>query len=166
MSSIHWTERFNCTAEWACNQRWKTSDATSTIQRHTNHLCFCQRSPCKPELSLFSLHRLPSRVQEHNRKRQRGIVLSSICSSCRPTKNSKAMNRTTTDNHNNTSSLNFYRPDALPDARPTVSEHWRQIHIHYKFHLILYTTHKHLVQVTNVLVDPVDQGPDLLNILR
>jgi len=31
-----------------------------------------------------------------------------------------------TDNHMNTSSLNFYRPDALPDAQPTVSKHWRQ----------------------------------------
>ena len=30
-----------------------------------------------------------------------------------------------TDNHANTSSLNFYRPDALPDAQPTVSKHWR-----------------------------------------
>jgi len=26
----------------------------------------------------------------------------------------------------NTSSLNVYRPDALPDAQPTVSKHWRQ----------------------------------------
>jgi len=25
-----------------------------------------------------------------------------------------------TDNHTNTSSLNYYRPDALPDAQPTV----------------------------------------------
>jgi len=31
-----------------------------------------------------------------------------------------------TDDHTNTSSLNFYRPDALPDAQPTVSKHWRQ----------------------------------------
>jgi len=30
-----------------------------------------------------------------------------------------------TDNDNNTSLLNFYRPDALPDAQPTVSKHWR-----------------------------------------
>ena len=30
-----------------------------------------------------------------------------------------------TDNHTNTSSLNFYRPDALPDAQPTVSKHRR-----------------------------------------
>ena len=30
-----------------------------------------------------------------------------------------------TDNHTNTSPLNFYRPDALPDAQPTVSKHWR-----------------------------------------
>ena len=28
-----------------------------------------------------------------------------------------------TDNHTNTSSLNFYRPDAIPDAQPTVSKH-------------------------------------------
>jgi len=28
-----------------------------------------------------------------------------------------------TDNHTNTSSLNFYRPDALHDAEPTVSKH-------------------------------------------
>jgi len=30
-----------------------------------------------------------------------------------------------TDNHTNTSSLNFYRPDALPDAQLTVSKHRR-----------------------------------------
>jgi len=30
-----------------------------------------------------------------------------------------------TANQPNTSSLNFYRPDALPDAQPTVSGHWR-----------------------------------------
>jgi len=28
-----------------------------------------------------------------------------------------------TDNHTNTSSLNFYRPDALPEAQTTVSKH-------------------------------------------
>ena len=28
-----------------------------------------------------------------------------------------------TDNHANTSSLSFYRPDALSDAHPTVSKH-------------------------------------------
>jgi len=27
------------------------------------------------------------------------------------------------DNHTNTSSLNFYGPDALPDVQPTVSKH-------------------------------------------
>jgi len=31
-----------------------------------------------------------------------------------------------TDNHANTSSVDFYRPDALPDAQPTVSKHWSQ----------------------------------------
>jgi len=28
-----------------------------------------------------------------------------------------------TDNHTNTSSVNFYRPDAHPDAQPTVLKH-------------------------------------------
>jgi len=28
-----------------------------------------------------------------------------------------------TDNHTNTSTLNFYRPDALPDVQPTVSKY-------------------------------------------
>ena len=28
---------------------------------------------------------------------------------------------------NNTSSLDFYRPDALPDSKLTVLKHWRQI---------------------------------------
>jgi len=32
-----------------------------------------------------------------------------------------------TENHTNTSSLNFYRPDALPDAQPTMSKHWKQL---------------------------------------
>ena len=32
-----------------------------------------------------------------------------------------------TDNHTNTPSLNFYRPDALSDAKPTVSKHRRHI---------------------------------------
>ena len=31
-----------------------------------------------------------------------------------------------TDHHASTSSLNFYRPDALRDAQPTVSQHRRQ----------------------------------------
>ena len=32
-----------------------------------------------------------------------------------------------TDNHTNISTLNFYRPDALPDAETMVSKHWRQM---------------------------------------
>jgi len=31
-----------------------------------------------------------------------------------------------TNNQANSSSLNFYRPDVLFDAQPTVSKHWRQ----------------------------------------
>jgi len=40
-----------------------------------------------------------------------------------------------TDNHTNTSSLNFYRPDALPDTQPTVSKHGRHIKIQIKYKL-------------------------------
>jgi len=32
-----------------------------------------------------------------------------------------------TDNNTNTSSVNFYRPDALPDVQPTVSKYWKQM---------------------------------------
>ena len=45
---------------------------------------------------------------------------------------------TQTDNHTNTSSLNFYRPNALPDTKPTVSKHWstfllifKKVHLDY-----------------------------------
>ena len=31
-----------------------------------------------------------------------------------------------TDNHTNTSSLDFYRPDAVLDSQPTMSKRWRQ----------------------------------------
>jgi len=31
-----------------------------------------------------------------------------------------------TDNHASTLSVSFYKPDALPDAQPTASKHWRQ----------------------------------------
>ena len=37
-----------------------------------------------------------------------------------------------TDNHTNTSSLSFYRLDALPVAQPTVPKHWRNIHISFQ----------------------------------
>jgi len=37
--------------------------------------------------------------------------------------------RLKTDNHASNSSLNFYRPDALSDAQPTVLKHWR----HWEF---------------------------------
>ena len=35
------------------------------------------------------------------------------------------------DNHTNTSSQNIYRPDALPDAQPTVSKHWMKAEQNY-----------------------------------
>jgi len=34
-----------------------------------------------------------------------------------------------TDNHTSISSLDFYRPDALPGAQPTVSKHRRQVSV-------------------------------------
>jgi len=33
--------------------------------------------------------------------------------------------QSTEGKNSNTPSLNFYRPDALPDSKPTVSKHWR-----------------------------------------
>jgi len=41
-----------------------------------------------------------------------------------------------TDNHTNTLSVNFYRPDALPDAQPTASKHWLRLaqSMHEKSH--------------------------------
>ena len=35
-----------------------------------------------------------------------------------------------TNNHASTPTLSFYRPDALPAARPTASKHWRQRPLH------------------------------------
>ena len=46
-----------------------------------------------------------------------------------------------TDNYTSTLSLNFYGPDGLPDAKPTVSKHWRQLvikHMHIKCCIISY----------------------------
>jgi len=43
------------------------------------------------------------------------IIMQTVCTSLQ------------TDNHNNTPSLNFCRPGALPDARPTVSKHWNNL---------------------------------------
>lgn len=37
----------------------------------------------------------------------------------------------TTDNHTNSSLLNFYRPAAFPDAQPTVLKHWSHIILLY-----------------------------------
>jgi len=34
------------------------------------------------------------------------------------------------DNHSSTSSLTFYRTDALPAAQPTASQHWRHAVVH------------------------------------
>ena len=40
-----------------------------------------------------------------------------------------------TDNHTNTSSLNFYRPGALSDAQPTVSKQMKAIVLLRKLHV-------------------------------
>jgi len=42
-------------------------------------------------------------------------------------KQSAPRSRQKTYNHANTSSVNFYRPDAHPDAQPTVSKHRRHL---------------------------------------
>ena len=42
-----------------------------------------------------------------------------------------------TDDRTNTSSLIFYGPDALPDARPTMSKHWV---VHTTMDVLLYSS--------------------------
>ena len=57
-----------------------------------------------------------------------------------------------TDIHTNTSSLNFYRLDDLPDAQPTVSKHGRHAKIAKTISLIqssLVNWHKHCFCVSN-----------------
>ena len=44
-----------------------------------------------------------------------------------------------TDNDANTSSLNFYRTDGLPDVQPTVSKHWKKIYEHNKSKKMVFT---------------------------
>jgi len=43
------------------------------------------------------------------------------------------------DNCASTSSLSFYRPDALSDAQPTVSKHWRHSHTKQKHYRHTYS---------------------------
>jgi len=52
------------------------------------------------------------------------------------------------DNHTNTSSLNVYRPDALPDAQPTVSKHWRQLSL---------SSNKHLLEIDRKIRDKLEK---------
>jgi len=52
-----------------------------------------------------------------------------------------------TSNHASTLSLNFYGPDALPDAQPRASKHWRQILL---VNVESYTAH-HCHKVSSVL---------------
>jgi len=46
-----------------------------------------------------------------------------------------------TDNHTNTSPLNFYRPDALPDTQPTVSKQYKDRNVHYFDYCYYYCDH-------------------------
>jgi len=57
-----------------------------------------------------------------------------------------------TDNNINTLTPNFYWPDALPDAQPTVSEQWRQVVwvVVAFYHFILQSEKK------SIMVDVVD----------
>jgi len=54
-----------------------------------------------------------------------------------------------TDNHANTSSLSFYRPDALPAAQPTASKHWRH--------------HRHHHHYVDILVSPLQNRKSQLH---
>jgi len=50
------------------------------------------------------------------------------------------------DNHARPSSLSFlYRPDAFPDAQPTVSEHWGQYRTRFTYLLMLYYVNTQII---------------------
>ena len=67
-----------------------------------------------------------------------------------------------TDNHTNTTSLNFYRLDARSDAQPVVSKHWRQSVLHRVFSLIFLW---HCSRVVSLL-DSGAEGPGFKSQLR
>ena len=59
-----------------------------------------------------------------------------------------------TDNHTNTSSLNFYRPGALPDAQPTVSKQWQ------------HQQSKHCTTITTIIVTQSKQTYFLMRVVK
>ena len=73
-----------------------------------------------------------------------------------------------TDNHN-TTSLNFYRPDSLPDAQPTLSKHWRPYYIcnnkpHLAFiqwrgHMIIRNASPGCIQTNGIVYCPINSSP-------
>ena len=73
-----------------------------------------------------------------------------------------------TDNHN-TTSLNFYRPDALPDAQPTLSKHWRPYYIcnnkpHLAFiqwcgQMIIRNASPGCIQTNGIVYCPINSSP-------
>ena len=62
-----------------------------------------------------------------------------------------------TDNHTNTLLLNFYRPDALPDAELTVSKHWKHTAAtRYAIIIAWYQKHWYIGQVNwSVLAETI-----------
>jgi len=68
--------------------------------------------------------------------RGNGVVVASAG----PYANHLPLRQTDNHNHASTSSLNFYRPDALCDDQLTVSKHWRQRHCHSSATGIIYTS--------------------------
>jgi len=71
--------------------------------------------------TLVSQHQKRYTNRDFNKAEDDGVAVASaepyaiICTSLQ------------TDNYASTSSFNFYKPDAVPDVQPTVSNHWRQI---------------------------------------
>ena len=78
--------------------------------------------PCNSLFSRTTWYQKGKTSQDLNQARDDGVLgwqwhqmdhTQTICNSLQ------------TDNNNNTSSLNLYRPDALPVTQPTASKHWR-----------------------------------------
>jgi len=60
--------------------------------------------------------------------------------------------RSRQDNHTNTPTLNFYKPDTLPGAQPTVSKHWWQ---RQSYSYTIFTTQQGLAEAHEMYSTPV-----------
>jgi len=90
--------------------------------------CHCHSLSCA---SVKSTLVLPSMVLAHLGSPGNVCVCVCVCVASAGPHTNNLCTSLQRDNHTNTSSLSFYRLDALPAAQPTVSKHWRQTTIHW-----------------------------------